>query len=359
MEENVVVEQPKTKSGLRWGVVVGGVVFGLLMLGGGLWLGKMMYAPPSDIKPVAVVFPIPTLVPADPVANWKTYSTNEFTFKYPQGWQVGQPAHFPDTYILQPSATFNAESQKDRVSVSVSESCLNTQCLTVFDLDGYVKQWGFKIVGQSDVDNMKADKVLLPNGDTGYIMVKDKSAITISTDKYYTELDQILSTFKFTDKTTSVDDWKSYTGTKFGIMINYPAGWYVNEKYPWMYISKEKLSDSDWGLTHGLPGSFEVFAEQDPQNIVGIQNQINNPQPVKDHNGTEYSTVEKIVVDGVAGIKEVQYGEADMASVGGYITSILLKKGNMYLVINYPDQYNKSYDYKIYDQIMASLKFTK
>lgn len=190
--EPVQIVQPK--SGFRWYVVAVGVVVACVLMGVGFWAGKRV----NTSKEVEVIAaPISTVVPADPTANWKTYSVSKFSFKYPLDWRVGQPVNSPNTFLLQPSEIFNSESQKNRISVSVSDSCLNTQCLTVFDLDGYINNSGLEVVGQSKIDGLDANKVIFSNRDIGYIVIKDKTVISVSTDKYYNELDQVMSTVKF------------------------------------------------------------------------------------------------------------------------------------------------------------------
>ncbi len=71
--------------GVRWYVVVGGVVTAVILLGIGFWVGKRRYSPQvSDIVQVPWVSPMPTSVPADPTANWKVFYNLGISFKYPQ-----------------------------------------------------------------------------------------------------------------------------------------------------------------------------------------------------------------------------------------------------------------------------------
>ncbi|MBI3379330.1 hypothetical protein HY029_01085 [Candidatus Gottesmanbacteria bacterium] len=131
------------------------------------------------------------------MANWKIYTTKKFKFKYPKDWQVGLFEHFPDMYTLQPSKDYVPESQNNSIVISISGHCLNTQCLTIFNLEEMVNQINAKIVNQTIVDGMKTYKVSLTGGKTAYVFISGQDFFEISTNKYPTELDEILSTFEF------------------------------------------------------------------------------------------------------------------------------------------------------------------
>lgn len=192
---------PPNPAKLPW-LLLGLLLF-VLVGGGGIFLGRQMVTS-NGVAPTPTVMVIAPTPSVNPTANWQTYSTSNFSFKYPSDWKIGQPAHFPDNLILQPAVSFNPELQKDRILISTGSSCLNTQCLTILNLDDYVKQWNAKLVSQTMIDGMAVDKVSLATGETAYMIVIGKTAINISTDKYFSELDQILSSFKFADQNSQV-----------------------------------------------------------------------------------------------------------------------------------------------------------
>jgi len=153
---------------------------------------------PTNNFPTPVSVSTPSLVPVvDPTANWETFKTKRFVFKYPPDWKVGQFKHFPDQYTLQPADSFVSESEKNSITISVSGHCLNTQCLTVFNLEEMVQFINVKIISQAVVDNVKAYKVSFPNGNVGYVFINGLDFFNINTDKYILEMDKILKTFKF------------------------------------------------------------------------------------------------------------------------------------------------------------------
>ncbi len=149
-----------------------------------------------------IVSPAPSAT-TDSAANWKTYAAKKFSFKYPIDWQVGLFQSTPDMLTLQPSTNFVAESQKNSVVFAVTNHCLNTQCLTVLNLDEMAKEWNVIKISKTTIDGAKAYKVSFPDKKIGYMFINGDDFFIISTDKYQVELDQILSTFKFLGQTAS------------------------------------------------------------------------------------------------------------------------------------------------------------
>lgn len=165
----------------------------------GLFVGKYIYTPKSTPSPIIFASPSPVPI-SDLTVNWKTYTTQKFNLKYPADWQVGLFQHVLDNYTFQPTKTFVPESEKNSIVISISGHCLNTQCLTVFNLEQMINQINAKIVSQTQVNEVTAYKVSLSDGKMAYVFINEEDFFTISTDNYLTELDQILSTFRFLDK---------------------------------------------------------------------------------------------------------------------------------------------------------------
>ena len=154
---------------------------------------------------------------------------------------------------------------------------------------------------------------------------------------------------------TSKDEDNVFRSQKIGIEISFPDGWFVNDDYPRIYISKGKMTEEVMAtLTHGSPGSFEIFVTDDKERISSYQG---TRGPYVDYNGNEYTKLENIKIDGKDAIKMVQFAEADMASVGGYTTTVSFLNKGLLVTLTYPNQHNSSFDYKIYEEILSSLKF--
>lgn len=211
--------EPKSKI---WLWVLGGILLLVTGIAGGVFWGKQLYSTPNiQPTPSPIVEATPT---PDPTANWNTYTTQKFSLKYPVDWQIGLFEHAPDIYTFQPSKDFVPESQKNGVVLSITGRCLNTQCLTVFNLEDMVSQINAKIVNQATADRMKAYKVSLPDEKLAYIFINGQDFFEISTDKYITELDQVLSTFKFIDE-TSADVLPVSSAKKLNYQL--PNGWQI------------------------------------------------------------------------------------------------------------------------------------
>jgi len=165
--------------------------------------------------------PSPT---TDQTADWKTYKNDihSFTFKYPSDWQVGLFKHAPDMLTLQPQSSFVEEAQKNSIVIAITNHCLNTQCLAVFNLDEMVTQWNATKLSETIIDGVKVYKVSFSDKKSGYMFIKGDDFFSLATDIYLTELNQILLTFKFSEQTntapTAVSNAKK-------ISYSVPTGW--------------------------------------------------------------------------------------------------------------------------------------
>lgn len=154
-------------------------------------------------------------------------------------------------------------------------------------------------------------------------------------------------------------NWKTYSNSKLGFELKYPPGWFVAENSDNVYITPKKPTPDQFPPLHGIPGAFTILDYSDSQwHKDFTQKLMLDPRPIQDIRGQEYSRVEKIILSGIEAVKTIQYGEADMATVGGYRTDIYVLNSGHLLDIFYPNQYNKSYDHRVYDQILSTIRFT-
>jgi hypothetical protein len=149
------------------------------------WQGRDSGAPISS--PTVSVTTVPTTTPPDPTADWQTYSKPNETFgiqyrvKYPQDWEVSQEVtDFIFSIQDKNGATLNIETPPLGFGVSGAESIItidNKQAINISDT-------GQSVIHFSDKS--------LENIQIVYRYPDDKKTY------YINLLDQILSTFKFT-----------------------------------------------------------------------------------------------------------------------------------------------------------------
>jgi|GEM_PF-2730757 len=173
------------------------------------------------------------------ILDWKTYTKDarSYTFKYPADWQVGLFKHAPDMLTLQPKSSFVEEAQNNAIVIAITNHCLNTQCLTVYNLDEMVTQWNATKLSETAVDGIKAYEVSLLDKKHGYMFIKANDFYILTTDNYLTELKKILPTFKFTEQTeittpasnakkisyTVPSGWATATDTSNSYQLSYDA----------------------------------------------------------------------------------------------------------------------------------------
>ena len=167
------------------------------MLGvvGGIFAGKQLYSQ----RPAAVFFsPTPVareISPADPIANWKNYTNTEFGFqiKYPDNWSIKEDKSLQGLALI--TVTIGAPSQNTLLDIWVRngtwsqvESELKAKSTTtvINGIEGLIES---------------ADKgkvYTFPSKKNGQIIQIVYGSSTSSPTGEIKILDQILSTFKFT-----------------------------------------------------------------------------------------------------------------------------------------------------------------
>lgn len=126
-------------------------------------------------------------------------------FQYPSDWKVGKFEHYLNQFTLQPADRFVPEAKADAsIFISVTGHCMNTQCLTVYSLDDMVKEFGAKVLSTARAKNATGYKISYPDesggAHIGYIFIKGKDLVSISTDIYPTYMDKIIPTLQLLAK---------------------------------------------------------------------------------------------------------------------------------------------------------------
>lgn len=198
--------------------------------------------------------PTPTKT-VDETANWKTFASQKynFSFKYPlsltstetispfyfvdlkmNNAQAGEKALYTiqatkDTFTAKDPASYNFLSADVFNALSLLTSGQTKQYATVV----FTKQQDTTIAGQKAISvNVKSTADMVTNQKRLFVKYSGNIYMIIydlSTNQ--TELDQILSTFKFTDSTSQkptdeTANWKTYNGK--GFTFKYPNEWIEN-----------------------------------------------------------------------------------------------------------------------------------
>lgn len=213
------------------------------------------------------------LTPTSNTKNSLTFSDEtHIQFEYPSSWKVGKFEHFPEMFTLQPTENFVPESESNSILISISNHCLNTQCLTIFNLDDMVKNMGAKIITPASAKNVTGYKVTLSDGKTGYVFIKGDDFVTVSTDRYVIEMEQVILTLQLLSS-DSVNDkntksWQTFTNSKYNYSLKYPSDWKIAtqqiEYYdlPTLVLTKSggKKMLGGYELPQLWIGSFEIYS---------------------------------------------------------------------------------------------------
>lgn len=188
-------------------ILIAIIVLGLVA-GGAYYIGKSSSTPQPLSPPPSSTLPKPVdkNIPSDQIANWKTYTNNEygFTLKYPSNWFTGISG---DGTIL-----FDNKQINNTQVVSLSQVAIALEVVTDPQLiDFYTKNRAGDLKYQlinKDVNDIPVDYITILENGEGMPPVHIISAQILHKDRFYrlglsrielqNTFDQILSTFKFT-----------------------------------------------------------------------------------------------------------------------------------------------------------------
>lgn len=260
-----IPEKPKIKNYWMISTVVLIILLVSVVTAGAYCLGKSNQTNTNSRQ--AVTKPS-GLIPTINTTNGLTFSDGtHIQFEYPSSWKVGKFEHFPEMFTLQPVESFVPEAQSNSVLISISNHCLNTQCLTVFNLDDMVKNIGAKIISQASAKNANGYKVILSDEKTAYVFIKGPDFVTVSSDKYITVMDQLIPTLQLlTSDSAEAGTSKTYNSGNF--TLKYPSNWKIStrqiEYYDFPTLELTKTSGTKMAGGYELPqvwiGSFEIYS---------------------------------------------------------------------------------------------------
>jgi hypothetical protein len=250
------ISQPQHSSSKLF-LMLGILVLFVLVGTGSYVLGTKTVQPEPQIQPAPAVksTPAPT---TDPTAEWKIYKSDNYQLLYPPTWRIKESSNFvsfipPDTKgndsegiigVMTTKIDSTVKTQADALKVfrqylescdpETPQGCINgTATRKVSDYYKVEKQIkiGDKILFQTyggccmDIGR----HVFLYNNDYQYRITLYYTDQHVLKPKNEDIFNQILSTFKFSDQTSSVDtsSWKTYTNTKYDFIIKYPQSLYT------------------------------------------------------------------------------------------------------------------------------------
>ena len=236
LEQPMSVDEPKPKSKLPFlaalaVLVVGGIV--------GIFFIKRI-SPSQPATPQSVISPTPTSVPSpveasmkegDPMADWKTYSNNFFTFKYPGNW-VANPVDYLNSVHL------TTIDKKVAITISKGQYPYGYVKDSVFEVKNIkilVETQEYFAKEVSAGNDIFVDFKL--NGDQGYHVLFGTgypgglggNGSKAEYENSKEDILKILSTFKFLEQTPAADtsSWKTYTNSVYKYSLSYPSVYYM------------------------------------------------------------------------------------------------------------------------------------
>ena len=228
-------------------LVLGGIVGGMVYFRGKTNQSSSVYRQPTSSQPQVSI--VPTTSQSDQIVNWKTYSSQTFSFKYPMEYKlyenqivsvdgeiVPQQGTIeivsPLIKSLNTNFTFSITSDQNKISKSLSTlvDYIST-CSSTSSANGKPYVLGgiqAMIFEDTTCGPVGGTYIYAVNGNLFYI-------IQVSSHAQYNDIhsyvNQILSTFRFTDqiKENSTSNWKTYENKQIGLSIQYPSNWTLNK----------------------------------------------------------------------------------------------------------------------------------
>lgn len=228
--------------------------------------------------------PTPESNAADATANWKTYTGDGFTVKYPQGWFIDEKVNGLNKTYISPLAhlcTTNNCGYGNAVDLEVADkpnnlsteqfvqqNCNCKPTFTNLTVDGVLAKRTTSIAGLFD-----GDSVYITKGTKVFIiaLLKPIKENPIPVDIF----NQILSTFKFTDSQfVDTSTWKTYTGNEYS--FKYPNNGSVTSETKYNLVTGNKTSDiiikpAYQEAPYDKYFEFNLYEEDNPQKLDSKQ----------------------------------------------------------------------------------------
>lgn len=322
--------------------------------------------------------------------NWKTYNDDYgFSIKYPASWNIQVNPAQPDDPFAKRSVTLSQDpilSQEDMLkslSLGTQPNFPEVTAITIGVLGNGISSLsaGGDLKATQSITNYPTYKTdTNPQGNTNdgsgsyFLVVKNPSnnlevnmGIAYKKQEDTALINQILSSFKFTSTTNSLDNanslpadgtTKTYSNSTIGISLNYPSKvqYYEFPSSPIFTVDFDS-QDIKSALAHdpNYYGPLNIYTRPDAVKTVTLQKEIDTLTNIM---GVKNFKQSQITVGGVKSTKltytnvKNQYGGNDFDQTQIYIPY----KGD-YLIVDY--MADGRIDAATFNQIVNSIKFSK
>ena len=298
--------------------------------------------------------------PADPYADWQTYTNEEygFEFKYPQTYS------FQEDWV-QSTAT-ETEGELPYASVAFSSSNDQGQPFLVnftpiFLSDITLAEYVDSSRERGPGDVVASDQVFNKYPNTAelnafisewyggvYVFIESGNNLIDFTTSVSNKnlLDQILATFKFIDQ-ADTSTWQTYRNEEFGFEFRYPANWSNENREEMLKVGPNTLD------SYNFPMSIYVYPLEllrDGPTLEGLaQTQM------EDLNSSKRSEVK---IDGLNAVRvEGTFVDNYTGSGKEYLHAVTFIEKQRIYQISYNFENSSYLDF--YDLILSSFKFTQ
>ena len=173
------------------------IILVIALIGAGAYfLGtkNILKFPSFPLSPTLSPSPTPT---PDPTANWKTYTANEFTFKYPVNWFI------EDTKVVEDGSYVNFFLGETEPKTTTTDESRGNEVFRIIVYGDESVFSGLKNIVPSPTTITVSGKPALRSSGQVDILIgsvnKRVLHLDIAAEGGKSYIDQILSTFKFVD----------------------------------------------------------------------------------------------------------------------------------------------------------------
>lgn len=185
-------------------------------------------------------FLVPQQSPSN-FANWKTYENKllKISFLYPASYTLSSSPSSNEDYLSKNVRIVLTKKDNTVINIWINPEGVGGLSDKIYEIN-YDENYGFKIIGnykgvkpESDSENTLTIEADYDAGENfrnvSFILNVPKNLL----NQFNQEFEQLLSTFKFLDSSTSsaVDtkNWKIYENKKYGFSFKYPSDFLVKD----------------------------------------------------------------------------------------------------------------------------------
>ena len=369
--------QPQPESNHKMLFVIVGALLLLVIFFGSLYLvaqrKKQTIPEPLQTR----ISSKPTSQPtADENTEWKTYNTDAYSFQYPPTMTVELSSEPTIFYVHTIGYT------EKNISTSTSEYQIQITKIAPETIEDFMKLEP----NTPDYDLTESQNKIMINGapavaqtfkkelngsETGweiyklyYIYSPSFGMIFKGTGLSHNILDQVVSTFQFTNqnKQVNMSSWRTYTNSGYGFSVRYPSDAIVKENSP-KYISISRFDNIDGKYDDAYEFLISFFISDNPDEFLS-QDVFSRSEELP------YNNVSDVVIGNIKTTRRV--GDRDRYSQSSLpLTSYLISKDNLMISIVTDEYYgkfngtttdaikNETNSNKIVSKIVSTFQFTK